>query len=93
MLNRIKSTADSLLNRRQGISPIVDRFLDEHGNEEIVQFIISRNVISPLITGTLNILSPSFKQKNNNNPLYHLEILIKTYRTSLSLEKNEISNE
>jgi hypothetical protein len=37
MLNRIKSTADSLLNRRQGISPSVDRFLDEHGNEPITQ--------------------------------------------------------
>ena len=50
---------------------------------------ISRNVISPLITGTLNILSPNFKKKNNNNPLYHLKILIETDRTSLSLEKNE----
>jgi hypothetical protein len=55
MLNRIKSTADSLLNRRQGISPSVDRFLDEHGNEPITQFIISRNVINLLITSTLNI--------------------------------------
>jgi hypothetical protein len=89
MLNRIKNTADSLLNRRQGISPSVDRFLEEHGNEEIVNFVISRNVISPLITGTLNILSPNFKKKNNNNPLYHLKILIKTDRTSLSVEKNE----
>jgi hypothetical protein len=88
MLNRIKSTADSLLNRRQGISPSVDRFLDEHGNEPITQFIISRNVINPLITSTLNILSPNFKKKNNNNPVYHLKILIKTDRTSLSVEKN-----
>ena len=89
MLNRIKSTADSLLNRRQGISPSVDKFLDEHGNEQITQFIISRNVINPLITSTLNLISPNFKKKNNNNPLYHLKILIKTDRTSLSLEKNE----
>jgi hypothetical protein len=35
MFNRIKNTADSLLNRRQGISPSVDRFLEEHGNEQI----------------------------------------------------------
>jgi hypothetical protein len=89
MFNRIKSTADSLLNRRQGISPSVDRFLDEHGDEPIQQLIISRNVISPLITGALNILSPNFKKKTNNLPLYHLKILIKTDRTSLSLEKNE----
>jgi hypothetical protein len=32
MLNRIKITANSLLNRRQGISPSVDRFLDDHGD-------------------------------------------------------------
>jgi hypothetical protein len=89
MFNRIKSTADSLFNRRQGISPSVDTFLEEHGNEQIVNFVISRNVISPLIISTLNLISPNFKKKNNNNPLYHLKILIRTDRTSLSLEKNE----
>jgi hypothetical protein len=89
MFKRIIQTADSLLNGRKGISPSVDRFLDEHGNEPICQLIISRNVISPLMTGTLNIISPNFKKKNNNNPLYHLKILIKTDRTSLSVEKNE----
>ena len=40
-------------------------------------------------TGTLNILSPNFKKKNNNNPLYHLKILIKTDKTAFSVEKNE----
>jgi hypothetical protein len=89
MLQRLRNTTDSLINGPKGISPSVDIFLDEHGNEQIVQFVISRNVISPLITGTLNILSPNFKKKNNNNPLYHLKILIKTDRTSFSLEKNE----
>jgi hypothetical protein len=89
MLQILRNTADSLINGPKGISPSVDRFLDEHGNEQIVNFVISRNVISPLITGTLNILSPNFKKKNNNNSLYHLKILIKTDRTSLSLEKNE----
>jgi tRNA U34 5-carboxymethylaminomethyl modifying GTPase MnmE/TrmE len=81
---------DSLLNRRQGISLSVDRFLDEHGNEPIVQLVISRNIINPIITGTLNILSSNFQKKNNDNPLYHLKILIKTDRTSFSLEKNEM---
>jgi hypothetical protein len=89
MLQRLRNTADSLLNGRKGISPSVDRFMDEHGNEQIVQFVISRNVISPLIIGTLNIVSPNFKKKNNENPLYHLKILIKTDRTYLSVEKNE----
>ncbi len=89
MINRIRSTVDSLQGKRAGISPSVDRFLDEHGDEPIQQLIISRNVISPLIISTLNILSPNFKKKNNNNPLYHLKILIKTDRTSFSVEKNE----
>jgi hypothetical protein len=89
MLQRLRNTADSLINGPKGISPSVDRFSDEHGNEQIVNFVISRNVISPLITGTLNILSPNFKKKNNNLPLYHLKILIKTDRTSFSVEKNE----
>ena len=87
--NRITSTTDALLNGRIGISPSVNRFLDEHGNEPITEFIISRNVISPLITKTLNILSPNFKKKNDR-PLYHLKILIKTDRTRFSLEKNAV---
>ena len=73
MINRIRSTVDSLQGKRAGISPSVDRFLDEHGDEPIQQLIISRNVISPLITSTLNIMSPNFKKKNNNNPLYHFK--------------------
>lgn len=89
MISRIQNTVDSLRGNRIGISPSVDRFLDEHGNEPITQLVISRNIINPLITGTLNILSPNFKKKNNNNPLYHLKILIKTDKTALSVEKNE----
>jgi hypothetical protein len=92
MISRIHSTVESLRVNRNGISPSLDIFLDEHGNEQIVNFVISRNVISPLIISTLNFISPNFKKKkNNNNPLYHthLKKLIKTDRTSLSLEKNE----
>jgi hypothetical protein len=89
MFNRIKNTVDALQNKQKGISPSVDRFLQEHGDEPLSQLIISRNVISSLITGALNVISPNFKKKNDNNLLYHLKILIKTNRTSLSLEKNE----
>jgi hypothetical protein len=88
-MNRFRNTVESLRGNRIGISPSVDRFLNDHGNEKIIQFIISRNVISQFITGTLNVISPSFKRKNDNNPLYHLKVLIKTEKTSLSLEKNE----
>jgi hypothetical protein len=89
-MNRINNTISSLQGNQAGyITPSVDRFLLEHGNESIKEFIISRNVLSPMITGTIGILSPSAKRKNNGNPLYHLKVLIKTERTSLSLEKNE----
>jgi hypothetical protein len=88
MISRIRSTVDSLRGNRIGISPSVDIFLEEHGDEPIQQLVISRNIINPFITGTLNIISPNFKKKNNNNPLYHLQLLIKTDRTSLSVEKN-----
>jgi hypothetical protein len=87
-MNRIRNTIQSLRGNRVGISPSVDNFLDEHGDEVITEFIISRNVISPLITGTLNLISPNFKKKSNN-PLYHLKVLIKTEGTNFQLEKNE----
>jgi hypothetical protein len=63
MISRIQNTVDSLLNKRQGISPSVDRFLDEHGNEPITQLVVSRNIINSLITGTLNFLSPNLKRR------------------------------
>jgi hypothetical protein len=72
-----------------GITPNVDKFLLEHGDEQIIQFLISRSPLSPILTGTIDILSPSFKKKNNNNPLYHLKALIRTEQTSFSIEKNE----
>jgi hypothetical protein len=87
-MNRVKNVVDSLQGRQMGVTPSVDRFLLEHGYEQIKEFITSRNFLSPLLTGTIGILSPSFKRKNNGNPLYHLKVLIKTERTSLSLEKN-----
>jgi hypothetical protein len=87
-MNRVKNTISSLQGRQNGVTPSVDRFLLEHGDESIKEFIISRNVLSPIITGSIGISSPSAKLKNNNNPLYHLKVLIKTERTSLSLEKN-----
>jgi hypothetical protein len=87
-MNRIRNTIESLQGRQMGITPSVDQFLLEHGDEQIKEFIISRYFLSAMITGSIGILSPSAKRKNNNNPLYHLKVLIKTERTSLSLEKN-----
>jgi hypothetical protein len=93
-LNRALSTANALINGRKGISPSANRFLDERGSEPITQITISRSPISSALIGTINVLSPNFKKKNKET-LYHLKLLIRTSKTSLSLEKNsgiEISN-
>ena len=93
-LNRALSTANALINGRKGISPSVNRFLDQHGDDPITQITISRSPISSALMGTINVLSPNFKKKNKET-LYHLKLLIRTSKTSLSLEKNsgiEISN-
>jgi hypothetical protein len=88
-MDRLRNTIESLQGRQMGITPSVDRFLLEHGDEQIKEFIISRNVLSPFITGAIGILSPSAKRKNNGNPEGFAEGFNKTERTSLSLEKNE----
>ena len=87
MISRIQNTVDSLRGNRIGISPSVDAFLRLHGNENITQFTISRTVLNPLLTGAIGVLSPSFKRKTQDTKLYHLQVLIRTTRTSLSLEK------
>jgi hypothetical protein len=89
MFNRIRNTVESLRGQNLGISPSVNNFLQIHGDEPIKELLISRNEINPLITGTLNIISPNFKKKNNNQKLYHLKILVKTDQTNFSIEKNE----
>jgi hypothetical protein len=88
MYNRIKNTVDSLQGRRAGISPSVDDFLNKHGNENITQFTISRTVLNPLLTGAIGVISPSFRRKTQDRKLYHLHVLIRTTKTSFSLEKN-----
>jgi hypothetical protein len=88
MYSRIKNTVDSLQGRRAGISPSVDDFLRRHGDENITQFTISRTVPNPLLTGAIGIISPSFRRKTQDTKLYHLHVLIRTTKTSFSLEKN-----
>jgi hypothetical protein len=88
MHSRIKNTVDSLQGKRAGISPSVDAFLQAHGSENITQFTISRTVLNPLLTGAIGVISPYFRRKTQDEKLYHLQVLIRTTRTSLSLEKN-----
>jgi hypothetical protein len=88
MISRIRDTVDSLRGIRAGIFPSVDNFLNKHGDENITQFTISRTVLNPLLTGAIGVLSPSFRRKTQDMKLYHLHVLIRTTKTSLSLEKN-----
>ena len=55
MLQRLKRTTKALFFGRNGISPNVDKFLNDHGDEFILEMIISRNVISSNLTGSLKI--------------------------------------
>ena len=89
MYTRIKETVNSLQGRRAGISPNVDAFLSSHGDEPITQFVISRTILNPLLTNAIGVISPSFRRKTQNTPLYHLHVLLRTSKSSLSLEKTE----
>ena len=89
MYARIKNTVDSLQGRRAGISPMVDAYLYTYGNDPITEFIISRTVLNPMLTGAIGIISPSFRRKTENTKLYHLQVLFRTNRTSQNIEKTE----
>ena len=89
MYARIKNTVDSLQGRRAGISPMVDSFLNRFGNDPISEFTISRTVLNPLLTGAIGVISPSFRPKTENTKLYHLQVLMRTSKTSFNIEKTE----
>jgi hypothetical protein len=74
--------------KRAGIFPSVDAFIQAHGQENITQFTISRNVLNPLMTGAIGVISPSFRRKTEDTKLYHLHVLIRTTKSSFALEKN-----
>ena len=43
-------------------SPNVDKFLKDHGDEAILEIIISRNVVSSILTGSMKIISSQFRE-------------------------------
>ena len=68
---------------------MVDAFLNRFGNDPISEFTISRTVLNPLLTGAIGVISPSFRRKTENTKLYHLQVLMRTSKTSLNLKKTE----
>ena len=90
MFERLKKTTKSLIYGRENISPNVDKFMRDHGDEPILEMIISRNVLSSILTGSMKLISSQFREKSASNKLYHLKLLIRTTHSNVSLEKNEV---
>ena len=90
MLQRLKKTTRSLIYGRDGISPNVDKFMRDHGDEPVLEMIISRNVVSSILTGSMKLISTQFRERAGSDKLYHLKLLIRTTHSNISLEKNEI---
>ena len=90
MFERLKKTSKSLIYGRENISPNVDKFMRDHGDEPILEMIISRNVLSSILTGSMKLISSQFREKSASNKLYHLKLLIRTTHSNVSLEKNEV---
>ena len=74
MFERLKKTATSLILGRRGISPNVDKFMRDHGDEPILEMIISRNVISSLLSGSMKLISMQFREGVGSDKLYHLKL-------------------
>ena len=91
MLERFKKTSNALVLGRRGISPNVDKFMRDHGDEPILEMIISRNVVSIILTGSMKLISTQFREKAGSDKLYHLKLLIRTTHSNISLEKNEVN--
>ena len=90
MFERLKKTTRSLIYGRDRISPNVDKFMRDHGDEPVLEMIISRNVVSSILTGSMKLISSQFRERVGSDKLYHLKLLIKTSHSNISLEKNEV---
>ena len=90
MFERLKKTTRALIYGRDGISPNVDKFMRDHGDEPILEMIISRNVVSSILTGSMKLISTQFREGVGSDKLYHLKLLIRTTHSNISLEKNEV---
>ena len=90
MFERLKKTTKALVYGRENISPNVDKFMRDHGDEPILEMIISRNVVSSLLIGSMKLISSQFRERAGSNKLYHLKLLIRTTHSNVSIEKNEV---
>ena len=87
MFKRLKKTTKSLIYGREKISPNVDKFMRDNGDEPILEMIISRNVVSSILTGSMKLISGQFRENVATDKLYHLKLLIRTTYSNISLKK------
>ena len=85
MFERLKKTTRALIYGRDGISPNVDKFMRDHGDEPILEMIISRNVVSSLLTESMKLISTQFREGVGSDKLYHLKLLIRSTHSNISL--------
>ena len=90
MFERLKKTTKALVYGRENISPNVDNFMSNHGDEPILEMIISRNVVSSVLVGSMKLISTQFREMAGSDKLYHLKLLIRSTHSNISLEKNEV---
>ena len=63
MFERLKKTTKALVYGRENISLNVDKFMRDHGDKPISKLIISRNVVSSLLTNSMKLISTQFREK------------------------------
>ena len=84
------NTTHALMNGREGISPNVNKFFRAHVDEWVTEIIISRNVVSNVLTSSLKLVSTQFREGIGSVKSYHLQLLIRTTHSNVSLEKIEV---
>lgn len=71
-------------------SPGLERLIKEHGNEQIRQIIVARQPIQGLLRKALNVLTLGGIDRLPYDTLFHLFAVIRTDRTTFTVEKNEV---
>ena len=83
----MKKTTKALVCGRDNIFPNLDKFMRDHGDEPSLEMIISRNVVSSLLTGSMKLISTQFSQRAGSyksEPL-NLTFLLKKMKLLLFL--------
>ena len=75
MFERLKKTTKALVYGRENISPNVDKFMRDHGDEPLLEMIISRNVVSSILTNSMKLISTHVSKRSATTYLLKLFVL------------------